>query len=194
MPLFSQPGRFEQLASVEQPQQQAIMQMLQQALGQMQNPTQGFQPIAQQAREQFQQNTVPTIAERFTSMGGGGQRSSAFAGQLGQAGAGLESQLAGQQAQFGQQQQGLAQQLAQLGLSPTFQYGYHPERAGALEKFGGLAAQFGGQALGSYMGAGGNPLKALMGMFGGGGQGGGQGGGMVPQQRVGQMGFRQGGY
>jgi len=187
MALLSQPGRFEQLASVAPEQQQAIFQMLQQALGQMQDPQSGFKPIADLARQQFNQQTVPGIAERFASMGDNRLGSGAFASQLGQAGAGLESQLAAQGAQYGLQQQGLAQQLAQLGLSPTFQYGYHQPQEGALSKMGTMVAQFGGNALGSYLGGGGsmgNILGSLRSILGGGG---GQGGGMAQPAQMNPM-------
>lgn len=172
MPLFSQPGRFEKLQSVSQPQEQAIMSMLQQALGQLQNPTQGFEPIAQDATRRFNQQTVPGIAERFASMGDNRPTSGAFASQVGSAGADLQSMLAAQEAQYGQKQQGLAQQLAQLGLSPTFQYGYHDPQEGAFSKIGSMLAQGGGNALGNYLGGGGsvsNIFSALRGLFGGGG-------------------------
>ena len=55
-----------------------------------------FEPLRQQAMTQFNTQTVPSLAERFTSLGGG-QRSSAFQGALGQAGAGLQENLAGMQ-------------------------------------------------------------------------------------------------
>lgn len=83
-----------------------------------------FDPIEQQARQDFAQTTVPTIAERFSSMGG--QRSSAFGQQLGQAASGLESQLAAlrsghlfKQGALEQGQQGLNQGL--LGLNQAQQ-------------------------------------------------------------------------
>ncbi len=85
-----------------------------------------FQPLAQQARTQFQTNTIPGLAERFTSLGQGAQRSSAFQGALGQAGGELEQGLAALQSQYGLKQQGLQQQLLgnllQYALSPEFTY------------------------------------------------------------------------
>lgn len=90
-------------------------------IGQQQN---SFDPIAKQAREQFNQQTVPGIAERFTQMGGG-QRSSAFGQQLGSAGANLDTNLAALRSQHGFQQQRLQQDLynnlLQLGLKPQFE-------------------------------------------------------------------------
>lgn len=98
---------------------QQLMQMLQQ--GQGQAPS--FAPIAQKARTQFNTQTIPSLAERFTSLGA--QNSSAFQGALGAAGAGLEENLASMESQYGLQQNQQNQQLLQLllGLSsqPSFE-------------------------------------------------------------------------
>jgi len=72
-----------------------------------------FGPIAERARSKFYGETVPTLAERFTSLGGAGQRSSAFQRQLGSAGAKLEEGLAALQAQLDPQ---YALQKASYGL------------------------------------------------------------------------------
>lgn len=78
-----------------------------------------FGPIENLAREKFQQETIPTLAERFA--GAGGLNSSALIGQLGKAGSNLESQLAALRSQYGLQRAGtlgsLAQGQQQLGLS-----------------------------------------------------------------------------
>lgn len=115
-----------QLPSLTQPQQQLQNQSIQQLLGMLQSGQGGFAPIAQQARTQFNQQTVPGLAERFTSMGssGGGALSSpAFASQLGQAGAGLEGNLAALGSQYKLGQQGL---LAQLASRPSFENVFAP--------------------------------------------------------------------
>lgn len=91
-----------------------------------------FEPIAQKAKTQFQTQTVPGLAERFTSLGGG-QRSSAFQGALGQAGANLNEGLASLEQQFGLKQQGLNQNLLRLllthglGKNPTEEQSYGQE-------------------------------------------------------------------
>jgi hypothetical protein len=61
----------------------------------------GFEPIANQARSQFYQDIVPTLAERFTAMGGGAQSSSAFPAALSSAGSELSQGLAALQSQYG---------------------------------------------------------------------------------------------
>jgi len=115
-----------QQASLTTPQQRGLqnqgignlMQLLQSGGG-----TPGsFEPIAQKARSQFQTQTIPGLAERFTALGG--QNSSAFQGALGQAGAGLEEGLAAQGSQYGLQQNAQIQNLMQLllGLSSQPQF------------------------------------------------------------------------
>lgn len=86
-----------------------------------------FDPYARQAREQFSQQTVPGLAERFTSMGGRG--SSAFGQQLGNAAAGLESNLATGRADY---DRNLLQQLLGTGLTQQFDAIYRPEQSGFL--------------------------------------------------------------
>lgn len=158
---------FAQLQRLNPQQQAAQQNVLQQALSLLGGQGTGlgnqfnFAPIAQQARTQFQQQTVPSIAERFAGLGSGAAMSSpAFASQLGQAGAGLEQGLAGLQAQYGLQQQGLNQQLLNqllgFGLQPQFENIYAPQQQGfgqsitpflgqLLNQLGSTAIQLGGQ-------------------------------------------------
>jgi len=116
--------------------QQGLMQLGQQGL---QNPSQGFAPIAQHARSQFDQQTVPSISERFTSLGG--QRGSnalsspAFASQMGQAGAGLEEALASMEAQYGLQNQSNFMNMMQMGMQPQYDNFQTAGTTGALENY-----------------------------------------------------------
>lgn len=135
-----QPAQTQFLQRFNPQQQQALSQILQQALGGLQNPSQGFEPIAQQARTQFQTQTIPGLAERFTAMGGG-QRSSAFQGALGSAGSALEQALAAQQAQYGLQRGGQLQQLLGFGLTPQYESLYHQRQPGLLESSASGLAQ-----------------------------------------------------
>jgi len=103
-------------------------------------PFQQIQPIGiggieQQARQDFAQKTLPGIAERFTAAGG--QRSSAFQQQLGQAGADLETQLAALRQEEARRQQGLGlqyglagQQLGQQRLGTLADYLSGQQRLG----------------------------------------------------------------
>lgn len=118
--LVGSPSQGHQI-DIFRPEQQNIMsQLAQMGLSGIQNPTQGFQPIANQARQNFAQQTIPMLAERFTGSTGGRLSSPSFISQLGQAGAGLESNLAAQEAQFGQNQLSALLPLLQLGLQPQF--------------------------------------------------------------------------
>jgi len=122
--------------SEQNPQQQSVMKLLQMlGLHGLQDPSAGFDPIENQARSQFSQQTVPSLAERFTSMGSGNALSSGtFASQLGQAGAGLEGDLASQRAQFGQQNMQQLLQMLQLGLGGKNENIHRPRQEGFAEK------------------------------------------------------------
>lgn len=116
----------------------------------LQNPQAGFQPIADQARRQFETQTVPGLAERFTSLGGG-QRSSAFQNALGSAGVGLESDLAAMGSQYGlQNRQGLGD-ILNLLLKNQPEFSHRGRERGWLE---GLLGPFlgGGKYRGAYGG------------------------------------------
>jgi hypothetical protein len=138
---LGKPGGYQQYSNFGQDQQDALSQLLQQALSGMQNPTAGFDPIAQNAMNDFESQGIPSIAERFTSMGAGSQGSSAFTGALGNARAGLDSQLAALRSQYGLQNQSQLQGLAQLGLTPKFQTDYHESQPGFLQSVAGPALQ-----------------------------------------------------
>jgi hypothetical protein len=174
--LTGSPGRVKQVSTFTPQQQglqnqgiQQLMQLLQSGYGSKPDIS-GYQPFAQEARRQYNEVTLPSIAERFAGMGSNAG-SSAFNSAVGRAGANLDRQLQMDAAQFGQQQQGLQQQLLQLltglGTQRGFENIYQQGQPGALQPLlGGI-----GKGLGGYLGSGGNPLAGLMGLlsgFGGG--------------------------
>lgn len=108
----------EQLPRFTGQQQSALNQLLQQGLSNS-NP----QAMEQYAKNQFNQEVIPSLAERFAQTGGRAT-SPAFASQLGQAGANLSTNLGALRSQFGMQQLG-------LGLSPSFENIYIPQSQGA---------------------------------------------------------------
>lgn len=123
-------------------QQMDLMNMLGQiGLRGIQNNQNGFAPIEQKARTNFAQQTIPGIAERFSSLGA--QNSSAFGQQLGAAGAGLNEGLAGLESQYNLGQQEMFKNLAQLGLGDQFQNQYHQAEPGLLQKI--ISRILGGQ-------------------------------------------------
>lgn len=137
-------GRWSQLSTLNPQQQQAQMQALQMALQGLQNPYQGFEPIGEQARTQFETQTIPGLAERFTSMGSGAQRSSAFQGALGAAGSQFEQGLAALKSQYGMQNRELSGRLLNQGLQPSFENVFTPGRHTPFSSiFGGGASGLG---------------------------------------------------
>lgn len=121
------------------PQQQQLQSLAgSQASSLIQNLGQrkfNFEPIAQQARTNFQTKTIPSIANRFAALGA--QGSGAYQHALGSAGAGLEEGLAALQAKYdfaqgGQDQQLLLSLLAQA-LQPQQDNMYYPGQPGLLQ-------------------------------------------------------------
>lgn len=184
------PARTEQTPLLSQPQQGLQNQAIQQLMSMLGQGGGSFAPIEQQARTNFQTNTIPGLAERFTSLGGSGTgNSSAFQGALGSAGSGLEQGLASLKSQHGLQQQGL---LSQLGMQPSFQNNYFARQPGFGENaskhlaailpilgliLGGSFGGPGGAAVGSTAGSG---IQNLLSMLSNQGQN--SGGSMFPQQ------------
>lgn len=157
--LSSKPGEFQFYTPYVPQQREGITSLLEQGLSDIQNPSAGFEPIAQQARSQFQNETVPSIAERFTALGNG-QRSSAFGQQLGSAGANLEQTLAGMQAQYGLQRGNQIQQMIGLGLTPQYQSAYQPGEPGILGQMAPAAAYGFGRSLPAMLAGGGGAMLA----------------------------------
>lgn len=126
-----------------------------------------FEPLRRQALTQFNTQTVPSLAERFTSMGGG-QRSSAFQGALGQAGAGLNENLAAMQSQYQMQMLPMLMQMLGIGLNPQTEQQYLPGQEGFLSKAGtgfmeGLGSALPAAATGGWS----SVISGLAKLFGG---------------------------
>lgn len=118
---------------------------------------QAFQDFEDPYKRQFEQETIPGLAERFAGLGShGAQNSSAFQQTLGQAGGELSQNLA--QLRGGLKNNALSalQGMQGQAYQPTFQTSYRQPTGGLL---GGLSGGL-SQGLGSYLGAG---------AFGGGG-------------------------
>lgn len=115
---------------------------------------------------QFQEQTIPGLAERFSKLGSGSQGSSAFGQQMGQQAAGLSEQLASLR---GNLQQNSMQQLlgfGQMGLgAKPFENVYRPQSTGFL---GAMAPGIGAALGGGMMGGMGSGLSALLKLFKGG--------------------------
>jgi hypothetical protein len=185
--LWSGQSPFIERAALYEPKQGAFQsgaldQALKMLQGGLANPYQfthnfDFQPIANEARMNFAQNTIPSILERFESMGGG--RSSGLLQQLSQAGANLESGLASQKAQQGNQwglereklglqslgqQRALFELFSALGNRPQYDLTRNPGQQGlgesilpdllkqGIEGGGKILGEAAGQAVGNYFG------------------------------------------
>lgn len=157
--MFGKKAYNEQLPTRSQGQISGINNMLGMGLQGMQDPYQGFEPIANQAREDFQQS-IPSLAARFTSLSPSAMRSSGFKATMGRAQQGLDTNLAAMRSQYGMQNRGQAMQMAQMGLTPTFENMYHPETGGLMGQMIPMAGQ---AALGLATGGIGN----MMGLGGG---------------------------
>lgn len=128
---FIQPPRTKQ-------QMDLINLLLGQGSQMLQNPYAGFEPIARDTERRFQQQIIPSLAERFSSMGDNALSSPSFATQVGQATTGLGEALASLQAQYGQQNQRNALSMLSLGMSPLLENYYQPRSPGFGEQaFGG---------------------------------------------------------
>ena len=145
------PGKEMQFQRFNPEQQQGQSAMLQKALGGLGGNQFDFAPIEQHARTQFKEQGIPSIAERFTQMGGSDTRlgSSGFGQALSSGEKGLDEGLAAQKAGYGLDQQKMLMGLLGLGMTPQYDTAYRPRQAGLFES--------GAQGLMSSL-----PLLALM--------------------------------
>jgi hypothetical protein len=101
---------------------------------------------------QFQESTIPGIAERFSGLGAGAQGSSAFSQGLSSAGAGLSEQLGSMRG--GLQQQGLSQlmNMMNMGLgTKSFENVYKPPTQGFMQGMsGGIGSFLGNKLFGGF--------------------------------------------
>lgn len=116
-----EPPKITQAPTVSPFQKESLDEILKLSLENIKDPYKGFEPIAQQAQGRFERETVPSLAERFTSMGQAGQRSSGFQQALGGSGVQLEELLSGLMSQYGQQSLQNYGNLASLGAKPQFE-------------------------------------------------------------------------
>lgn len=161
----------------------------------LQQGPEAFNKFSSPYLQQFNEQIVPQIAERFGGMGA--LSSSGFAQALGGAGAGLQSQLAQLfsqlQGQAAGRQQNQFANLSQTGLNyQPFAYKEDPGSSGSfIPLITGLMSMIGGPAgaaAGSGLGLFAN-LFSQGGGGGGGGRGGGFGGGQVGTNTSGNYGL-----
>lgn len=97
-------------------------------------------------KRQFEEQTVPGLAERFSGAGAGAQRSSAFGQALSSAGAGLSENLA--QLRGGLKMNALSQlmNLLPAAMQPSFAYQEKQQRSPWSDIFGGFGSGVAGGA------------------------------------------------
>jgi len=155
------PGGFSQ-QDLLNPQQKEVMSKLLSGLGAptgagldylqgiLSDDPGAFEAFEAPFKQQFEQETIPMIAERFAGLGAGS--SSAMNQTLGQAGSDLSTQLAGLRANL---KQGALSQLGGLlgqGMQPTFQTSYQPGTPGFLGTLGTGLSSAGGSAFSRLFG------------------------------------------
>jgi len=120
---------FEQVPTRSPQQLQTMQSLLKNLLPQAQQSF-DFGPIAQGATQRFEQQTMPQISEAFG--GAGAKRSSGYNQAIANAMETLQTQLAGQESQFGLQSQGNIANLLGMGLGQQFE---NVERPGEESPF-----------------------------------------------------------
>lgn len=132
-----------------------------------------FEPIKQAYEQNYRQNVIPSMAERFASLGGeGAAGSSGFKASMIGAENQLQTQLAGMQSQYQQQMLPMLMQLLGIGLQPQEEQEFLPGQSGILENFGGEFMRGLGSAIPGFVQGGGfgELASGIKGLFGGGTQ------------------------
>jgi len=114
------PGGIEQINRFNQMQQPYFQQLAQQGMQNIQNPYAGFEDIGNYARNNFQNVTIPSLAERFSSMGSNALSSPAFGDVNAQASKDLELGLAALRQQYGFANKSQGASLLGMGLTPQY--------------------------------------------------------------------------
>lgn len=128
--LFGTDDRVQQFANRTPEQMAAQNQLLQLAMQQLQGNKFDFAPIQQEATQNFQRQTIPSIMERYK--GGALNRALASAGKD------LDTGLASLKSQHALGQQGLNLQQLGLGLAPQFENAFINGQEGFLDPFKNL--------------------------------------------------------
>lgn len=152
--VFGSPSQTKQLPLLSQPQLSAQRVALGSGQDVLKNSPLSFAPQRAQYEKHFNEQVIPTLAERFA----GNLSSSAFRGALGNTTSDFQAKLAALESQYnlGARQQGLKE--LQTGLQPEFQNTYQQREPGLLENLLANLAQGAGQAGISYLTGGGSQV------------------------------------
>lgn len=148
--IYGTPGSTYQAPLYSTQTQETLNKILNMGLERANTPAVSFDPIAEQARKDFVQKTLPSIYEGFERSAGSSSGGSGLAAMLSGAGRGLERDLAANKALFDanqrNQDQRFSADLLRLGLTPAFQNIYTPPQPGLAH----AAAPAVGQAIGQF--------------------------------------------
>jgi len=153
-------GGYQTSPNLYSPEQQNVLNyLLSQGKSQLENPYGGFEPIEQQARSKFQSESLPSIAERFSALGGSDTRySSDLTGSLAGAQSEFDQGIAALRAQYGLENQGRALDLLRMGLTPQTEQHYFPAQPPLpqMPSTGERTLETGAGLLGGYLQGGGD--------------------------------------
>ncbi len=121
--LFDSPEGQQALSRFSPEQQQALSQSLKSGRNRIDNPSQGFEPIRENAIQDWEQRAIPSIMHRLSVGGDNALSSPVLHSQLAGSRANLSSDLSALEAQFGQRNQQLGLDELRLGLSPQYDQG-----------------------------------------------------------------------
>ncbi len=131
--LFGNKGSMNQFATQTPGQMQDADFLRSFGIQQLQNPYAGFDPIANKLQNQWTQNTVPSLAARFGSLGDNKLTSGAFTSQVQGSQNQLNDIIGSLGSQYGQNNINSALNMINSGMRPQFENIYQPSRTGFVQ-------------------------------------------------------------
>lgn len=123
-------GGPQRLSAPNEQEQSILDYLLKSGQQGLENPSEGFEPIRQDALNTFHQDIVPYLTNMFDASGSSSASSPVLQSNLSSAGSGLAQKLAALEANYRQGNQHDALSRLSLGLSPAFQTDYRATQHG----------------------------------------------------------------
>lgn len=166
-------GKFKQMPTVSPEAKRAMDWASQRGQNMINNPYQGFEPIANAANAVWRQETLPQAKESWMSSNGQTDLASgSFGSQIGAFQRAFANDLAALQAQYGMQRTNQGMNLMNIGTRPVFENTFFPARetmlSGAIGGLGNAATYMGGAGLADWYDNYMNTPDAVKGSGGGG--------------------------
>lgn len=146
--LFGKADELAFLRNMTPEQEDFLVNILESAKSDSQNPYEGFEPIRQDALRTFYSDIVPRLYENFTASGNNAISSPVLHQNLSSAGAELASRLAALQSNYGMQNKQFALSKGQLGLTSPYTQSMVPGYTGLIPGLLGMASGGIGKSLG----------------------------------------------